>query len=124
MLSVLGLTLIVFSILYYTPDTNYPGVAAMIPTVGTALVIYSGIGGASLVRKILSVSPLVAVGLVSYSLYLWHWPIIVYVKHYSITALSNVQIGAMVSVIFIISILSWQYIEKPFRDKTFLARKA
>ena len=120
MLSVLGLTLIVFSILYYTPDTNYPGVAALIPTVGTALVIYSGIGGASLVRKILSVSPLVAVGLVSYSLYLWHWPIIVYVKHYSITELSNLQIGAMALIIFIISILSWQYIEKPFRDKTFL----
>lgn len=123
LLSVLGITLIVFSILYYTPDTHYPGVAAIIPTLGTALVIYSGIGGASLVCKILSFSPLVAIGLISYSLYLWHWPILVYVKHYSITQLNNVQIGAMMSVIFIISIISWRYVEKPFRDKMFLARR-
>jgi len=122
-LSFIGIALIGFSIFSYTPDTNFPGIAATIPTFGTALIIYAGIGGETFIGKILSLRPIVFIGLISYSLYLWHWPILVYTKYYYIKELTNVEKTIMLGAIFLLSILSWQYIEKPFREKKLLARR-
>lgn len=112
-----GLLLIGFSIFSFSPSTNFPGIAAATPTLGAAMIIYSGIGGETFVGRILSFRPIVFIGLISYSLYLWHWPVLVYTKYYAIKELGNVEISVMIGMIFTLSILSWHYIEKPFRKK-------
>lgn len=120
----LGLALMAWAIFGYSSATAFPGVAAAMPTVGAALVIYAGCGGDSFVSRMLSVRPMVFIGLISYSLYLWHWPVIVYTRLYTIDSPSPVQIGAMLVFIFAVSILSWRYIETPLRKKRLLATPA
>ena len=122
-LSITGFLMMAFSIFVYTPATNFPGIAAAIPTIGAALIIYSGIGGRSLVGRFLSLKPLVFIGLISYSLYLWHWPVIVYTKYYSIVELTNFEISVMLCFIFALSVFSWHYIEKTVQKKDFLHQK-
>lgn len=71
--SVTGFGLICYSVVCYTEATLFPGANALAPVIGASLIIYSGMeGGASTVKKFLSVKPLVSIGLISYSLYLWH----------------------------------------------------
>ncbi|AOW76775.1 hypothetical protein A3Q34_07870 [Colwellia sp. PAMC 20917] len=117
--SILGIAMIAFSVFVYTSETSFPGFAALLPTIGTALLIHSGSGGDSFIYKALSLRPVVFVGLISYSLYLWHWPVIVYTKILSITEPTVPVMMFMLALILTLSILSWKYIESPFRKKTF-----
>jgi len=121
--SMLGIIMIIHSVFQFTPQTNFPGIAATLPTIGTALIILSGTGGSSLISAALSLRPIVFIGLISYSLYLWHWPIIVYVKIFSIKEPTESVMAAIFVLIFGLSILSWKYIESPFRKKTLLKEK-
>jgi len=120
----LGALLMAAAIFGFSPATTFPGAAAALPTLGAALVIYAGCGGESLVSKLLSLRPVVFVGLISYSLYLWHWPVIAFTRLYAITDPDPLQRGVMLVVIFALSILSWRYIETPFRTKRLLASTA
>ena len=72
----LGLLLILGAALLITKETPFPGAAALAPTLGAALVIQAGRGGASAAGRLLSTAIPVWIGRLSYSLYLWHWPII------------------------------------------------
>jgi peptidoglycan/LPS O-acetylase OafA/YrhL len=122
-ISCCGLAAIFCSVLLFSPETSFPGIAAVLPTAGAALIIYSGMHGVSLVGRMLSLKPIVFIGLISYSLYLWHWPILLFFKAYSITEISlNQTLGLMVFILGI-SILSYHYIEKPFRRKTLLSNR-
>jgi len=122
-LSITGFLLTTFSIFFYSSETKFPGAAAAIPTIGAALIIYSGIGGKSFVGKLLSLKPIVFIGLISYSLYLWHWPVIVYTNHYLIVELSNFEVSVMLFVIFSLSLFTWRYVETPFRKKYLFAKR-
>jgi peptidoglycan/LPS O-acetylase OafA/YrhL len=73
-----GFLLILVPAIAYTSATPFPGLAAIPPCLGAALIIASGELGSSFVGRILSCRPVVFVGLISYSLYLWHWPILVF----------------------------------------------
>lgn len=117
--TILGIAMIAFGVFLYTPETSFPGFAALLPTIGTALIIHSGSGGSSFIYKALSLRPIVFVGLISYSLYLWHWPVIVYTNILTIKEPSMSVMILMLALIFILSILSWKYIESPFRKKIF-----
>jgi peptidoglycan/LPS O-acetylase OafA/YrhL len=114
LLALLGLAMIGFAIIAYTVETPFPGAAAVIPCVGAALIIAAGRSGTSLVARGLSMRPVVFVGLISYSLYLWHWPVI-----YFLRADAEVLTNRSRLSIFLCSValatLSWQFIEKPFR---------
>jgi len=121
--SILGIAMIAFSVFLYTSETYFPGVAAVLPTIGTALIIHSGSGGYSFVSKALSLRPVVFVGLISYSLYLWHWPVLVYTKIFSIKEPTVPVMILILALIFVLSILSWKYIESPFRRKTFFKHR-
>jgi len=114
--SILGLCLIVFSVGFYTEATIFPGATALAPVLGASLIIYCGIGGgASVISKFLSLKPIVYIGLISYSLYLWHWPLIVFVKYLNLRDLTPLEISGIILATFLISSLSLKFIEQPFR---------
>lgn len=123
LLGLLGLTMLAGSIFLYTNNTNFPGLAALLPTLGAALIIYSGIENKTFVGRILSFWPVVFVGQISYSLYLWHWPILVFAKYYAITPLQPSALIAVIAGSFVLAILSWRFVEKPFREKTLLQNR-
>ena len=101
----------------------------LIPCLGTALVISAGNQQACLASRVLRLRPLVFIGLISYSLYLWHWPILSYLKHFEMDLLFNFgswhyRLLALL-ITFPVATLSWKYIEQPFRlnNATFSNRK-
>ena len=117
LVSLAGLSMMLASVFTYTHDTVFPGAAAMLPTIGTGMVIYAGIGGSAAVNRLLGARALVFVGLISYSLYLWHWPMIVYAKYFLINELTDIEKGVVLIAMFLVATLSWRYVETPFRDR-------
>lgn len=107
-----AITVAVFSISTFTP---WPGYAALLPTTGAALTIYSIRMGSGAASAMLATGPMVAVGRMSYSLYLWHWPILVFARYLTQPTLSaRVTVIAIMSTV-VVSALSWRYVEQPFR---------
>lgn len=115
--SLAGLSCVIFSILTFDEHTVFPGYAALLPTLGAALLIYSGGDEGSSIGRLLSVRPIVFIGLISYSLYLWHWPLIVFCKYLLVREMSLAETFALLTAILVVSVISWHYIEKPFRTK-------
>jgi len=113
-LSVLGLVLIVLPMMVYGKETIFPGAGALPPVLGTVFFILANEGGRTSLGRLLSVRPLVVIGLMSYSLYLWHWPLFVFAKlvNHDLTA------GWRLTVLgtsFLMAWLSWKFVETPFR---------
>ena len=124
-----GMGMIGFSFLAYSQGTLFPGFSALLPCLGSALVIWAGEAGSSLVGAVLSWRPFVFVGLISYSLYLWHWPIVVS-RHMGIltgaSAITSLRWAALLSahrfdmlvevaLSLPLAFLSWRFVETPFR---------
>jgi peptidoglycan/LPS O-acetylase OafA/YrhL len=120
-LSLVGLALVAYGITFYNHDTPFPGLHALPPTIGTALVIACS-GPDTITTRLLSLNPVVKIGLISYSAYLYHQPMF---------ALARVWVGghphwgvmAALSVAsLLLAYLSWRYVEKPFREKGVFTR--
>lgn len=117
-LSLLGLGSIIYAVILYSDQTRFPGETALLPVLGAALIIATGEQGKSTsVTRILSFSPLVFLGLLSYSLYLWHWPVIVFSRLFLEQDFSLAQAGGILAVSLALSYLSWRYVEQPFRAR-------
>ncbi|MSP82083.1 MAG: hypothetical protein EXQ94_03880 [Alphaproteobacteria bacterium] len=113
-----GLGLMGWSFLAYTEQTEFPGVAALVPCLGAALVIYAGTGGTSVVTRALAFRPLVFIGLISYSLYLWHWTLLALAREATARPLlSPLTTVVVLAASFAAATLSWRYVERPFRDR-------
>ena len=114
-LAAIGLTLVLAGFTFINSATLFPGVPALLPVLGAVLILYSGQSGKSFLFRILSWKPFVAIGVISYSLYLWHWPLIVFVK----TITGSEITFAMGCGIFLASLLmatlSYHVVEQPLR---------
>jgi peptidoglycan/LPS O-acetylase OafA/YrhL len=117
LLGLLGLGLISYGVFAFSAATPFPGYHALYPCLGAALIIYSGMAAEPLVGRALSAKPLVFVGLISYSLYLWHWVIIVFTKYYLGRPLAGLETVAVIVVAFVMASLTWQFVENPFRGR-------
>ncbi len=113
-ISLAALAAIIAAAVLYTSDTVFPGSAALPPVLGAAALIHCGQG--TLAGKALSLRLPVAIGLISYSLYLWHWPLIVFTEYRQGVDLRPLQSAAVISVSLVAAWLSWRFIERPFRD--------
>ncbi|EGI6812645.1 acyltransferase [Escherichia coli] len=114
MLSIIGVLLIASSYIYLDKTTPFPGRYALMPTVGAFLVILFA-HGSCITGRILSIKPVVFIGLISYSAYLWHQPVMAILRHkYVYEPSSLVMITAILGT-FALSVFSWKYIETPFR---------
>jgi peptidoglycan/LPS O-acetylase OafA/YrhL len=121
-LGLCGTLLIGVSIYYFSEDTVFPGYSATLPVLGTVLLIYSGgeKQEASFINKVLSTRLLVFFGLISYSLYLWHWPLLVYANYVSIEEISGLVVLALILLMIVLATATWKFIEQPFRKKNLL----
>ena len=121
---VLGLALIVASVLLITTETPFPGVAALLPVLGAVLVIVGGVSGPTLPGRIVLANPISRyLGRISYSLYLWHWPILILVPIAMGSNEMSLRI-ALAGVAVILAILSTELVERPFRRASFLAERS
>ena len=116
--ALLGAALILVAVTTYSASTPFPGIAATAPCAGAALIIWAGTGGPNVVGRVLQTKPFVAIGLISYSLYLWHWPLLVFAKYWTIRDLTRMEAVAALAVAAIAASLSWRYVERPFRGKS------
>jgi peptidoglycan/LPS O-acetylase OafA/YrhL len=110
--AVIGAAMIVVSIVTLNAGVPFPGLAALLPIVGTVLLI--GARG-SVVNAGLSTSPIIFIGKISYSWYLWHWPLLSFARVAADGRLplsSSIIIGALS---FLIAVASYYFIETPFR---------
>ncbi|MCR1980959.1 acyltransferase [Cellulosimicrobium cellulans] len=117
-LAALGLVAVVVSAFVYSTDMAFPGWVALVPTVGTALLLAAGGAGPAptVVSRALSARPAVYVGDISYSLYLWHWPLIVFVLAWSGQDRLTVPLSVGVVLLSLgLAAASTRWVEAPFR---------
>jgi peptidoglycan/LPS O-acetylase OafA/YrhL len=119
-LLLMGLVLIALSVCLYTEDTPFPGIAALVPCVGTALIIWTGQQRHGAVKRLFDNAPMVFVGKLSYSIYLWHWPLLVLFAawaHKPLELLTPLEVVVIVAATIALSWLSLTLIENPIRRK-------
>jgi peptidoglycan/LPS O-acetylase OafA/YrhL len=125
--SAIGLLVILAAAHYYNNFTPFPGIAALAPCIGASLIIAAGETGSSVVGAILSWRPIVFLGLISYSLYLWHWPLLVFQRTNSMffakSDLTTRNKFIFVIIAIGISTLSWAFVEQPFRKGKFRPKR-
>ncbi|MFD1105157.1 acyltransferase family protein [Sphingobium olei] len=120
-LALAGFIAIVAAVLLYDKDTLFPGIGALPPVLGAAALIHCA--PATRTGRLLTFPPLVATGLLSYSLYLWHWPLIVFTEYATDLPLSGTGRWIVIGASFACAYLSWRFIERPFRDSRTVSAK-
>lgn len=115
-LSACGLLMILSSVIFLNKHFAFPGLYALIPTIGAALIIAFSTKQ-TYTYRLLSSKALVGIGLISYSLYLWHYPIFTFARHRFIEEPSAYVFLVLIGIAFILSYISWKYIETPCRDR-------
>ncbi|RZS85970.1 acyltransferase family protein [Pigmentiphaga kullae] len=113
---VIGLLLVLYAIFRLNHSTPFPGVYALIPTVGAACIIFFS-DSQTTVGRLLSFRPVVFIGLISYSLYLWHQPLFSLFRVWHFGNTHTIDFLYLILFALFLSVLSWKYVEKPFRDK-------
>lgn len=111
-----GLLLIAGSVVVLDRDSAFPGVAALAPVIGTALVLVFARAG-TWSGRLLSLRPMVAVGLISYSAYLWHQPLLAFARLRSLDHPGPLLLGAMLGLALILAAITWHLVEEPFRRR-------
>ncbi len=113
-MAVVGGILVIGSLFLVSEQAPFPGYQAIPPTIGTTMLILAGHYGKSWPTGLLRLQPMVWVGLVSYSAYLWHWPILAFL-HYGGFEI-GFQLGAAVLLMtMVLAWLTFRFVEQPFR---------
>jgi peptidoglycan/LPS O-acetylase OafA/YrhL len=111
-LAALGAAMLVASILF-SKSSQFPGIGALPPVCGTLLLLSTP---SSFISKVLAIEPIVFVGKLSYSWYLWHWPMLSFAKIASDRSVDPRATLVIVAISFLLAIASFQFVEKPFRN--------
>lgn len=119
---VVGITMFLFAVFTFSRQTRFPGLNALVPTVGTALVILFATRQ-TMVGKLIGNKCFVGIGLISYSAYLWHQPILAFARHRSLEEPGKLILSLLVIASFVLAYFSWKYVETPIRLKRSLSSK-
>lgn len=117
-----GVVLIFYSIFSYDKNTPFPGIYALVPTVGAVFVILFATQK-NTVGIFLGNKLFVGIGLVSYSAYLWHQPIFAFARHRNVNEPSIYFFTFLIVCIFLLAYFNWRCIESPFRNKYLFGRR-
>jgi len=120
--SLIGATLIGIAMIAVDRTQPFPGWAALLPVIGTFLVIAAGEDG-WLNRQVLSNRALVFVGLVSYPLYLWHWPLLTFARLTMLRGLTVAEMAGALGAAFILAAMTYRVLERPVRAAAHLRRR-
>ena len=115
-LALIGLVLILVPVFVYSNETPFPGMAALFPCLGTSFLIYANYSPTK-INSFLSARSVVFIGLISYSLYLWHWIFFAFANYLTLTPLSSITRLFLIALGFLFAYLSWKYVETPFRTR-------
>ncbi len=120
-LAAAGLLAIAMAVVLFDGRTPFPGLYALVPTLGTVLVILFAAEG-TVINRLLSLRACVGIGLISYSMYLWHQPLFVFSRY-----LFGLQQGSYLFLVLslitlVLAWISWRFVERPFRQKRFAIR--
>lgn len=120
-LGAVGLTFLAASLSLITETTPFRSLWTVLPVLGTLLLLFSGSGATTFTSRLLSTAPMVKVGNWSYSLYLWHWPVIVFAMYlFPMNPYASI-VGAVIALVP--AILSYKFVEQPLRWLTILSRR-
>ena len=122
-LGALGLVLVLVPVFLYEASTPFPGLAAVPPVVGTALVL-AFVGPSGWTGRLLTLRPVLWLGLISYSAYLWHQPLLAFARLSQPGHATHWLLGAMAVLALLLGHLSWRFVEAPFRDRRRWSRRA
>jgi peptidoglycan/LPS O-acetylase OafA/YrhL len=111
-----GLCLITYSTFVLSGDTPTPGLTTILPVLGAALIIVFAVKD-TLVNRLLTFTPAVSLGLISYSFYLWHQPIFAFAKYLGVQIEGSASIVPLILLAMILAWLSWRYVENRFRGR-------
>jgi peptidoglycan/LPS O-acetylase OafA/YrhL len=114
-LSLLGLVLMLVPVFLYDKETAFPGLAALPPVLGCAFVIHAEGAFRTRVGALLSLRPVVFLGLISYSLYLWHWPVFALPSYVLMRETTAAETAMLIALAVLLATLSWRFVERPFR---------
>jgi hypothetical protein len=114
--------MIAAAVVTFDKSTPHPGLISVLPTAGAALIIvYGGVPGT--INRILTWKPVVGVGLISYSVYLWHQPLFAFARAYTISEPSHVQMLGLIAVAIMLATVTWRFVEQPVRTRKSVTRK-
>ena len=111
-----GLAMLALAMLFYQAEAKVPGLAGLVPVAGAALLVAFGSGTAT--GRLLSWRPLVGVGLVSYSAYLWHQPVFAMARLRFFGDLEPWHYAPLSLVVLLLAWASWRWVEQPFRHRS------
>lgn len=119
--SLVGFGMIIFSMIVFDESTPFPSFYTLIPTIGTGLLILCAVPK-TFVYKFLSLKLFVGIGLISYSAYLWHQPLLAFTRHKIHGDVSELILIILCIVSLLLAWFSWHFVEKPFRSQKILSR--
>lgn len=123
LLAWVGLICVISSITLFDSRTPFPSLYTLLPVGGTALIILFA-GSQTYVAKLLSLSPFVGIGLISYSAYLWHQPLLAFARIRSLEEPSLLAMLGLGGLSLVLAYFSWRWVEQPFRSKSFMFAKS
>ncbi|WP_409315871.1 acyltransferase family protein [Pseudomonas sp. KCJK9016] len=121
LLSLSGMGLILLAVFIYDKSTPFPGATALLPVLGVVLLILANGHRETAVGRLLSSRLMVGLGLISYSWYLWHWPVFVFSSYASVEESGPVDSAGLILLTLVLGYLSWRFVETPFRERRLLA---
>jgi peptidoglycan/LPS O-acetylase OafA/YrhL len=122
--AIMGIAGIAGSALLFTGATPYPGYAVALPVVGSGLLIAAGCGNpATSIGRLLSWRPMQWIGARSYSLYIWHWPVLTIATQFAGHELNGWQKTGLLALSVVLSALSYRLVENPIRHSKMLASR-
>jgi peptidoglycan/LPS O-acetylase OafA/YrhL len=119
--SIAGLSMILYCVFGYDEQTPFPGLNAVAPALGTALLLLFATR-ATWTGRMLAWEPLVGLGLISYSAYLWHQPLFAFTRHALLSEIPPALAVVLCVATVTLASLSWRYVEQPLRDRSLISR--
>jgi peptidoglycan/LPS O-acetylase OafA/YrhL len=121
-LSISGLLLIVYAIVSFNDKTPYPSLYTLAPTLGASLILVFS-SSQDVVGKLLGGKIFVGIGLISYSTYLWHQPLLAFARLKGLSELTSTNLLIILGSTVLLGYLSWRFVERPFRDAKIISLK-